>query len=125
MVVPFHDHDGLGLELVFNDRDPRPGWSCGAITREHSIRGFFGVEIWADGHQTAALLSDRLDHRLIGQSGNRRRLAATDAPGNYVDVVHAPERARHALGRGQAFAGSGYVRSHPSPRVRGLRHPAP
>ena len=36
-VIYFEDPDGLGLELVFNDKDERPGFTYGKIPKEHSI----------------------------------------------------------------------------------------
>jgi glyoxalase family protein len=98
--LDFLDDDGLSLSIVFNDDDARPGRASGSIPAEHSLRGFFGVEVWeASLRETADLLTTRLDHRLVAQDGNRRRYAATEAPGHYVDVLHAPEAPR---GRGGA-----------------------
>lgn len=97
----FKDHDGLGLELVFSDRDQRPGFTYGHIPIEHSIRGFYGVEIWEHAlDATASLLTERLDHVLIGQEGNRFRFAADDKPGNFVDLVIDPQAARGQQGNG-------------------------
>ncbi|MFO7997708.1 MAG: VOC family protein [Bacteroidales bacterium] len=84
----FEDPDGLGLELVFNERDTRPGFSYGHIPLEHSIRGFYSAEIWAGGVEpTAAMLTGQMDHVLIAEQGNRFRFAAADSPGNYLDIV--------------------------------------
>jgi glyoxalase family protein len=100
--LDFIDDDGLSLSIVFNDKDIRPGRASGSIPAEHSIRGFFGVEVWeASGEETAGLLTTRLDHRLVAQEGNRSRYAATDAPGHYVDVLVAP-----GAPRGQGGAGT-------------------
>lgn len=97
----FQDPDGLGLELIFNDHDKRPGFSYGAIPIEHSIRGFFSVEIWQEGYErTAGLLTGALDHQLIAEKGNRFRFAATDAPGNYVDILCSPDSLRGLSGGG-------------------------
>jgi len=102
-VVYFEDADGLGLELVFNDRDARPGFTLGHIPVEHSIRGFYNVEIWQEGYErSAGLLTEQLDHKLVAEKGNRFRFAATDAPGNYVDLLCSPESMK-------ALAGSGTV----------------
>ena len=100
-VIYLEDDDGLGLELVFNDYDLRPGYSNGNIPIEHSIRGFYNVEIWEEGYErTAALLTEQLDHQLLKQEGNRFRFAAKDAPGNYVDVICAPDALRGLAGSG-------------------------
>ncbi|WP_298737716.1 VOC family protein [uncultured Chitinophaga sp.] len=100
-VVYFEDADGLGLELVFNDKDTRSGFTYGHIPAEHAIRGFYNVEIWEEGYErTAGLLTEQLDHRLIAEKGNRFRFAATDAPGNYVDIVCSPDSLRGLAGSG-------------------------
>ncbi|HEV7332463.1 MAG TPA: ring-cleaving dioxygenase [Flavisolibacter sp.] len=102
-VVYFEDNDGLGLELVFTDRDSREGFASGTVPQEHSIRGFYNVEIWEEGYErTAALLTEQLDHRLIAEKGGRFRFAAADAPGHYVDILCAPDSMK-------ALAGSGTV----------------
>jgi glyoxalase family protein len=87
-VVYFEDEDGLGLELVFNDRDERPGIAEGPVPQEHAIKGIYHVEIWVDAFErTAGLMTTQLDHQLIIEKGNRFRFAATNAPGNYVDLI--------------------------------------
>lgn len=101
VVVYFEDEDGLGLELVFNDKDARKGYTNGSIPEEHAIKGFYNVEIWEEGYErTAALLTGQLDHQLIAEKGNRFRFAATDAPGNYVDILCAPDSLRGLGGSG-------------------------
>ena len=98
--IYFQDPDGLGLELIFNDRDQRPGFSYGAIPRKYSIKGFYSVEIWQEGYErTAGLLTEVLDHSLIAEKGNRFRFAALDAPGNYIDILCSPD-SRRGLGGG-------------------------
>lgn len=101
IVVYFEDADGLGLELVFNDRDARTGFTYGHIPAEHAIKGFYNVEIWEEGYErTAGLLTEQLDHRLIAEKGNRFRFAANDAPGNYVDIVCSPDSLKGLAGSG-------------------------
>ena len=91
LVIYFEDEDGLGLELVFNDHDQRPGFTYGHIPLEHSIKGFYNVEIWEEGYErTAGLLIEHLDHELVMEKGNRFRFAATDSPGNYIDILCSP-----------------------------------
>jgi glyoxalase family protein len=99
--IYFEDEDGLGLELVFNDKDERQGFSYGNIPLENSIKGFYNVEIWEEGYErTAAVLTQQLDHTLIAEKGNRFRFAATDAPGNYVDILCAPDSLKGLGGNG-------------------------
>lgn len=100
-VIYFEDPDGLGLELVFNDRDERPGFTYGNIPGEHAIRGFYNIEMWQEGYErTAALLKEGLDHQLIAEKGNRFRFAATNSPGNYVDILCMPDALRGLGGGG-------------------------
>lgn len=100
-VIYFEDEDGLGLELVFNHTDNRSGIAGGPVAPEHSIRGFYNVEIWEEGYErTAALLTGQLDHRLIAEKGNRFRFAASDTPGNYVDVLCSPDSMKGLAGSG-------------------------
>jgi len=100
-VVYFEDADGLGLELVFNDKDTRSGFTYGHIPPEHAIRGFYNVEIWEEGYErTAGLLTEQLDHKLIAEKGNRFRFAANDAPGNYVDIICSPDSLKGLAGSG-------------------------
>jgi glyoxalase family protein len=99
--IYFEDEDGLGLELVFNDKDERSGFTYGHIPLENSIKGFYNVEIWEEGYErTAAILTEQLDHKLIAEQSNRFRFSATDAPGNYVDIVCAPDSLKGLGGGG-------------------------
>jgi glyoxalase family protein len=101
VILYFEDPDGLGLELVFNDKDQRPGFSYGHIPMQHAIKGFYNVEIWEEGYErTAGLLTEQLDHKLIAEKGNRFRFAANDAPGNYVDILCAPDSLKGLGGGG-------------------------
>jgi glyoxalase family protein len=101
LVVYFEDGDGLGLELVFNDNDTRSGWSGGAVPEEYAIRGIHNVEIWQEGYErTAALLTEQLDHQLIAEQSNRFRFAAKNAPGNFVDILCAPDSLKGLAGSG-------------------------
>lgn len=100
-IISLEDPDGLKIELVFNDVDSRPGYTSGHIPLEHSIKGFYGVEIWEEGFErTASLLTGQMDHRLILEKGNRFRFAAHDSPGNYIDIVCAPDSLRGLGGGG-------------------------
>lgn len=99
--IYFEDPDGLGLELVFTEKDARAGFTYGHIPIEHSIRGFYSAEIWEEGYErTAALLTEQLDHKLVAEQGNRFRFAANDSPGNYIDLVCAPDALRGLSGGG-------------------------
>jgi len=99
--VYFEDPDGLGLELIFNDADIRPGFTYGHIPLEYSIKGFYNVEIWEEGYErTAAILTEQMDHTLVAEKGNRFRFAATTLPGHFIDIVCSPESLRGLSGGG-------------------------
>lgn len=101
LVIYFEDPDGLGLELVFTDRDQRPGFTYGQIPLEHAIKGFYSAEIWEEGYErTAGLLTEQMDHKLIAEKGNRFRFAAQDTPGNYIDILCTPDSLRGLGGSG-------------------------
>lgn len=100
-VLYFEDGDGLGLELVFNDKDTRKGYPAGHIPPEYAIKGFYNVEIWEEGYErTAALLTEQLDHTLISEKSNRFRFAAKDHPGNYIDILCSPDSMKGLAGSG-------------------------
>ncbi len=99
--IYLEDFDGLGIELVANAVDKRAGYSYGHIPGEHSIKGFHGVSLTEEGYErTAALLTQFMDHKLIGEKGNRFRFSASGNPGDYVDVLCSPDRTRGLSGSG-------------------------
>jgi glyoxalase family protein len=58
------------------------------------------VEVWEEGYERTAELLNIMDHRLIAEQGNRFRFAATDSPGNYVDILCSPDSLRGLGGGG-------------------------
>ena len=101
VAIYLEDLDGTGLELIFNEGDLRPGFTHGNIPLVHSIKGFYSVEIWAEGYErTASILLEPLGHKLISESGNRFRFAATEAPGNFIDILCIPDSQRGLSGSG-------------------------
>ncbi len=101
VVIYFEDLDGLGLELVFNNRDGRTAFSNGIIPPEFAIKGFYNVEIWLEGYEkTAGILQQQLNHELIAEKENRFRFAATDSPGNYIDLLCMPDSLKGLSGSG-------------------------
>lgn len=100
-VVYFEDNDGLGLELVFNDQDDRPGYGLGPVPAAYAIKGFYNVEIWLEGYErTAGLLTEQMDHTLVAEKGNRFRFAAEEAPGHYIDLLCTPDSLKGLAGSG-------------------------
>ena len=87
--------------MIFTDNDTRAGYANGHIPPEHAIKGFYNAEIWEEGYErTAGLLTEQLDHVLIAEKGNRFRFAATNSPGNYIDIVCSPDRMKGLSGSG-------------------------
>lgn len=94
----FEDPDGLGIELVANDCDDRKGFTYGHIPEQHAIKGFYGVTIIGDNYEkTARLLTDSMDHVLVGVVNNRYRYSSGNG---FVDILHSPEAVRAAGGSG-------------------------
>lgn len=99
--VYFEDNDGLGLELVASDKDERPAFSYGQIPLEHAVKGFHSITLSEDGYEkTGGLLSNYMNHELLGESTNRFRYSASGKVGDLVDVVCEPERLRGLGGSG-------------------------
>lgn len=98
----FEDFDGMGVELVANDLDKRPGWDNGKIPKEFSIRGTYTVslnEFKID--RTVSLLTDVMQHKLIAEeSGIYRFESGAGGPGSYVDVLESPKDIRALQGAG-------------------------
>lgn len=91
-LIRFEDHDGMGIELIANSRDDRPGWTYGHIPAEHGIKGFYGATLNLHAEElTAKLLTGHMDYRLIGQEGQRFRYGTEGKPGDIVDILVDPE----------------------------------
>ncbi|WP_213280101.1 ring-cleaving dioxygenase [Chryseobacterium indologenes] len=99
--IYLEDFDGLGLELVFNDKDERKGYYNGYIPKDYAIKGIHHVEIWQDDYQrTAALLTTQMDHKVIKETPDRLRLGTDNMPGKYVDLLSTPSALKGLAGRG-------------------------
>jgi glyoxalase family protein len=99
--IYLEDPDGLGLELVANDRDKRKGFTYGHIPLEHSIRGFYQATLSLEGYErTAGLLTTAMEHHLVAEKGNRFRYATSEGPGSYIDLLCEPDRLRGQGGGG-------------------------
>ncbi len=102
-LIYFEDYDGLGLELIANDRDDRAPLSYGQIPLEHAIRGFYSVELWENTYErTEALLINNMDHRFVAEAGPRRRYSTTEAgtPGQIIDALWDAQKRAGAGGSG-------------------------
>jgi glyoxalase family protein len=98
----FEDPDGMGIELVFTDDDQRTGWDNGQIPAANSIRGFHTVTLnSATPDQTGKLLTDVMQHTLVGEGDGRLRFqAGKGGSGSFVDVLKTPEGVRGLQGAG-------------------------
>lgn len=99
--IYFEDHDGLGLELVANKSDKRPGFTYGNIPSEFAIKGFYGITLSEECYEkTAGLLVGQMDHQLIAEKGNRFRFSASGIPGDFVDILCTPDSLKGIGGYG-------------------------
>jgi len=92
-VLSFADGDGTRLELVESQSaDPAHTWTQAALPAEFAIRGFHSATLSETGYErTAALLTDTMGFRLMGQEQNRFRYAVDQGgPGKTLDVICAP-----------------------------------
>jgi glyoxalase family protein len=96
-LIRFEDHDGMGIELIANDRDSRKGWTYGNIPLAFSVKGFYWAPLLlADHEATAHLLTSHMDYKLIGEEKSRFRYGTEGNPGDIVDIVVDPNT-RHGI----------------------------
>lgn len=101
LFIYIEDYDGLGLELVFNNRDQRIGYTSGDMPLRYPIKGFYGITLAEEGYEkTAGLLTAQLDHEKIAEMGNRFRYSASGKPGDFVDVLCSPDALLGVAGAG-------------------------
>lgn len=100
-VIYFEDHEGLGLELVANQRDQRAPTPNPNIPPEYAIKGFYGITLAEEASaQTAEILTKSMDHKVISTQENRLRYSASGHPGDFVDVLCSPDLLRGTGGAG-------------------------
>lgn len=92
-VLRFDDPSGLWFELVATGRDQRAPWTGNGVFAPHAIRGLHGVTMMVRSLEpTLALMTGLLGYTVIGDAGDRLRVAAGgDAPGHFIDIVVDPE----------------------------------
>ncbi len=101
--IAFTDPDGLPLELVGSaEADPRPPVPHPEIPQKQGIHGFHSVTLRAGtGEQTAWVLTQDMEYRLLAQDGTRMRYAPeADGPGTIVDLLIDPNDPRGRSGVG-------------------------
>lgn len=100
-VIYLEDGEGLGLELVANNKDRRPGFTYGNIPSEFAIKGFYGITLSEECvEKTAELLVGQMDHVLVAEKDNRMRYSTGDHPVGFVDILCSPDTLQGLLGFG-------------------------
>jgi glyoxalase family protein len=95
-VLSFSDPDGMRVELVETPDAAAPHyWEGSGIRAQFAVHGFHGATLSETGYErTAALLTETMGFRLLGQEQNRFRYepvhAHSDLAGRVVDVICAP-----------------------------------
>ncbi len=102
-VLAFKDPDGLSLSLIVpKTTDIRTPWETAGIKKDTATKGFHSTTLTLQSiDETAKVLTDLFDYRLLGQEGNRYRFI-TDTVENaaIVDLLEVPagHRGRNAAG---------------------------
>lgn len=99
-VIRFHDHDGLGVELVANSDDMREGWTGNGIPAPYAIKGFSTVLLDSKNPKsTREILEQLMEHRYVGTEGGLIRLQSGDGGhGTFVDIMGSDQRGRPGSG---------------------------
>lgn len=124
--IYLEDYDGLGIELVANSKDDRPGFTDGNIPLAYAIKGFYGITLLEEEYgKTAGLLVDQMDHEFITEEDNRFRYSASGLPGDYIDILRDPDALPGRQGAGivhhVAFA-TGDDTTQQEARIKLLKH---
>jgi glyoxalase family protein len=94
--ISFEDPDGLHLALVIpKAADTRKPWETGDVNAAVATKGFHSITLTLKSiKETASVLTDIFEYKLIDQEGNRFRYA-TDAieTASIVDLIEAPDAA--------------------------------
>jgi glyoxalase family protein len=87
-LIRFEDHDGMGIELIANDKDNRKGWTYGIIPGEFAIRGFYGATLKLKAKDlTEKLLTQFMDYKFLAEEEGRFRYGTKGEPGDIIDIV--------------------------------------
>lgn len=102
-VLPFHDPDGMRLELIINDQPTSiQSWAEGPVDPQYILRGFHSVTL-SVGHvqPTAELLAGPMGYQFVGQEGRRYRFqGAADNVGLLIDLWERPQTPMARMGAG-------------------------
>jgi catechol 2,3-dioxygenase-like lactoylglutathione lyase family enzyme len=91
--VPFTDGDGMRLELVeAAETDAGRMWEGGSVPLDFAIHGFHSATLSEAGNErTAALLTETMGFRTVGQEQNRFRYEVNHGGSSRtVDVIRDP-----------------------------------
>ena len=100
-VLQFSDHDGLILEITGIQNDTRTGFTYGDIPEQHAIKGFHHALLMEhNAEHTARLLTEKMNHKLVGMRKGRSRYSSTDMPGSFIDILHVPDQPYASNGSG-------------------------
>jgi glyoxalase family protein len=101
-VIAFNDPDGIPVEIVAVENDPRQPWTGAGVPAEHALRGMHTAELTVrDARPTEDLLTGPMNFRLVRRDGNRARFeAGPGGSGRYADVIGDPKAARATGGAG-------------------------
>ena len=102
-VIPFHDPDGVPLELItYDSAKTVKFWANGPVSEAEGIRGFHSVTLWVDKAElTGQVLSQRFGYEKVGSEGNRTRYASPNKDvGAFIDLLERPNAGRGRMGAG-------------------------
>lgn len=102
IVIYLEDPDGLGIELIANNKDERPSFrSIDEIPTKKGIRGIHSAEIWLDRFdRSGTFFQYQLGAKLISEQGFRFRYGWADISGSFLDIVWGREGAVGIEGAG-------------------------
>jgi glyoxalase family protein len=87
------DPSGLAMELVGTAADRRAPWVDGGLSGDAAIRGLHSVTLAIRSpRETIDFLTGVLGCHVAGEAGPRTRVCVgSDAPGHWLDILHAPD----------------------------------
>ena len=101
--LQLNDPDGIQLDIVSVAEPGGHAWAGSVVPSEYAIRGFHGVAIAEEGHEsTAKLLTDVMGFQAQGSDGNCFRYRAGTGAGfaATVDLLCVPDARCGELGAG-------------------------
>lgn len=92
--IALADPDGMLIEIVGTDSDPRAPWDRGTVPVEHAIRGFHRADLFVkQADPTISVLREVLGYEVVGEEEQRTRLAVFEgAPNQIIEIVAQAER---------------------------------